>query len=219
MGSIAENLQRDETAWQSLEAQPDYSDPRGRVPSNQPAPTIRLWEPTEVGVVLGRGSRTEHEILLDACRSNAITIHRRLSGGATVVLAPGCLVFTLVLPLLPSVGLHPIEPMHAHILERFVAAFHSLPFCVQRAGTSDLAFQTPEKELKKFSGNSLRVGRRGVLYHGTILYAMDLTWLPRLLQHPPREPTYRESRNHAAFVANLPLPREEILLRIARAWE
>jgi lipoate---protein ligase len=73
--------------------------------------------------------------------------------------------------------------------------------------------------LRKFSGNSLRVKRRHMLYHGTLLYDFDLALVERLLAHPPREPQYRGGRPHSEFIANLPMPREAIKQSLIDAWQ
>ncbi len=55
----------------------------------------------------------------------------------------------------------------------------------------------------KVSGNSLRVCRRWMLYHGTLLLDMQLDFVGQLLKHPPRKPEYRAGRTRANFLANL----------------
>jgi lipoate-protein ligase A len=77
---------------------------------------------------------------------------------------------------------------------------------VIREGTSDLALREGDG-IRKVSGNALRVRRRAVLYHGTLLDDFPLDLVGRLLQHPPREPDYRQQRPHRAFLANLNLGR------------
>jgi lipoate---protein ligase len=76
----------------------------------------------------------------------------------------------------------------------------SLVPSIQCKGTSDLALG----ELK-FSGNSARLRRNHLLYHGTLLYDFPLELIGRVLTMPPRMPDYRGGRAHEGFVANLPL--------------
>ena len=61
-------------------------------------------------------------------------------------------------------------------------------------GTSDLTWEN-----RKFSGNSLRISRQHLLYHGTVLYRSDLDLIGRCLLHAPRQPDYRDGRNHRRF--------------------
>jgi lipoate-protein ligase A len=42
-----------------------------------------------------------------------------------------------------------------------------------------------------------------MLYHGTILISMPLEWLGQYLLEPPRQPEYREKRNHEDFVTTV----------------
>ncbi len=72
---------------------------------------------------------------------------------------------------------------------------------------------------RKFSGNSLRVKRRHLLYHGTLLFDFDLELIARCLKHPPREPDYRAGRPHAEFVANLPATREQLRTALESSWQ
>jgi lipoate-protein ligase A len=69
---------------------------------------------------------------------------------------------------------------------------------------------------RKFSGNSLRVARDSVLYHGTLLYDADLDFIARCLKMPPRHPEYRQGRSHEAFLTNIPLSRDGLA---AAVWE
>src|SRR5262249_25600881 len=87
-------------------------------------------------------------------------------------------------------------------------------------GTSDLALEDGANgAAKKFSGNSLRVKRRHLLYHGTLLFDFDLSLISRCLKHPPREPDYRQGRRHDEFVANLPTTREQLRATLQHAWQ
>jgi lipoate-protein ligase A len=76
---------------------------------------------------------------------------------------------------------------------------------IQCQGTSDLTLDG-----KKFSGNSLRVRRTHLLYHGTILYDFPVALVSACLQSPPRQPEYRQGRVHGEFLVNLPAGRSEL---------
>jgi lipoate-protein ligase A len=80
-------------------------------------------------------------------------------------------------------------------------------------GTCDLVV-----DARKVSGNSLRCRREWLLYHGTLLLDMDLRLLDQFLLHPPREPEYRQGRQHTEFVANLGLQAEPLAGELARVW-
>ncbi len=195
----------EETLWRSIE-------------SDSAKPGIfHIWEPTTYCVVLGRGSRRNQEVDLGACQDDGIPIVQRCSGGASIVTGPGCLMYAFVLPLLHPGSLPAIEGVHRQLLGRLRVALSDVSLQIQCAGTSDLAFVDSTGVLRKFSGNSLRIGRNAVLYHGTMLYAMQLDRLARWLRHPPREPVYRGSRGHLEFCTNLPLDRETLVMRLETA--
>jgi len=181
------------------------------------ATCVRTWMATEPAVVLGSSSRVEEEIDRQVCAAAGVRVVRRPSGGATVVLGPGCLMWSVITPY--AEGSPPIEAIHAAILEPLAAALNqALPTLapqtsrrVARRGTSDMAvFTDQDATERKVSGNALRVRRHGVLYHGTLLDGFDLGLVGRVLRHPPREPDYRSRRSHGDFLANLGLGRETL---------
>lgn len=183
---------------------------------------VRTWMAAKPAVVLGSSSRVEEEIDLQACEAAGVRVVRRPSGGATVVLGPGCLMWSVITP--HPAGVPPIEAIHASMLEPLAAALNdALPRVaphagrrVARRGTSDLALSVKGDALeRKVSGNALRVRRHGVLYHGTLLDRFDLALVGTVLRHPPREPDYRSQRSHGDFLVNLELGRET-LERIVR---
>lgn len=197
----AENLALDEALLEQAEAA-----------SDQPE-ILRLWQFAEPAVVAGRSSRLAEEVDLEHCRRRNIPVLRRISGGAGVVGGPGCLMFSLVLSLEKRRLLHAVDDAHKLVLETIADALRRHVPGVQRAGISDLAIAG-----RKFSGNSLRVRRRCLLYHGTILYAFPLGLIAACLKQPPRQPPYRCGRSHADFVTNLPLDRQTICRALVDAW-
>jgi lipoate-protein ligase A len=98
-------------------------------------------------------------------------------------------------------------------LQKNLSALQPLCAAIACAGTSDLIVGD-----RKFSGNSLRIKQRGLLYHGTILYDFPLASTADLLKIPPRQPAYRAGRNHLDFLANLPAVAADIRAALMRAW-
>lgn len=178
-------------------------------------PVARTWMALEPTVVVGSSSRIDDEVDRAVCESLGVRIVRRPSGGLTVVLGPGCVMWMVVVPLAGSPPA--IERIHAAMLDPLCAAIREMGRPVERRGSSDLAVVTAEGE-RKVSGNALRVRRGGVLYHGTLLDSFDLALVGRVLKHPPREPEYRVGRDHGAFLANLGLGREALDEAIRRAF-
>ncbi len=180
---------------------------------------LRLWESPEHCVVLGRSSR-ESEVRHEVCEESGVPILRRSSGGGGVAIGPGCLMYALVLDLTRRPQLRAIDQAHRFVLNAMIDALAPLAAGVACAGTSDLAFTpTAGEPPRKFSGNSLRIKRRHLLYHGTILYDFDVPSLARWLGPPTREPAYRRSRTHQEFVANLPVRKEELVAALINGWQ
>ncbi|MEM6329388.1 MAG: lipoate--protein ligase family protein [Planctomycetota bacterium] len=188
--------------------------------------TLRLWESPRPFVVVGRAGRLAEEADLAQCQSRGVPVLRRVSGGGTIVCGPGCLMYAVVLRrgrggLIgggePVAG---IDDAHRVVLQRMVDAFGAAGLPSAVAGTSDLVLAADHSggPPRKFSGNSLRMKRDWLLYHGTLLYDFDLPLVSRLLRPPPREPDYRGRRPHGAFVANAPIDRAGLFAAVKHAW-
>lgn len=175
---------------------------------------VRTWMAPRPTVVLGSSSHVAQEVDLDACRAAGVEVLRRPSGGLTVVIGPGCLMWSVVAAW---PGQAAIEAVHEAMLRPLVAALVSAGRPVVRLGSSDLAIEAAGG-FRKVSGNALRVRRDAVLYHGTLLDDFDLELVSRVLRHPPREPAYRAGRAHAAFLANLALGRGPLTAAVRRAF-
>lgn len=200
---VEENLALDEAILDELHGEsPEGPSPAaasgeaGRGPDASRC--VRVWTPRETVVVVGSSSRLDEEVDRDACRRLSAKIVRRPSGGATIVLGPGCVVYSVIERL--SADMPSIDRLHERFLAPLCAAFARRGLPAVRRGTSDLVVGD-----RKFSGNSLRVKKRAVLYHGTFLDAFDLSLIDSLLPHPPREPDYRGSRPHRDFLTNVGL--------------
>jgi lipoate---protein ligase len=167
--------------------------------------TLRLWEPRQPMIVVGRSSQFGIEVKLDVCRQLGIPVLRRPSGGAAIITGPGCLMYALVLSYKLRPQLRALQQAHRWVLGTLTAALSAFTDGIKCQGTSDLAIGG-----RKFSGNSVRCRRNFFLYHGTLLYDFPLPLIERCLAMPPRMPDYREGRPHGGFVTNLPLPAETV---------
>jgi lipoate-protein ligase A len=176
--------------------------------------TLRLWQFDRPVVVIGRGSKIAGEVDSDFCDAHDIPVLRRCSGGAAIVAGPGCLMYSVVI----SCHLHPelrrIDEAHRWVMTRLLAGISQQQPDAQWQGTCDLTLGN-----RKFSGNSLRVARNHILYHGTILYSADLGQIARCLNTPPRQPDYRGGRDHDDFITNLPVDPQQLGDDIASAFD
>ena len=199
--TLAENLALDEALLEEAET------------AAQPLETLRLWEARQHAVVIGRSSQMAAEVRGDVCRDLNVPVLRRISGGAAVVVGPGCLMYAVVLSLRLRPQLRSIDQAHAQVLGTIAAALRpSVPGLTFR-GICDLTIGE-----KKVSGNSVRCKREHLLYHGTLLYDFPLEMIGRCLAMPPRQPDYRQARPHDAFVANLPLDAATLRSALQTAW-
>ncbi|HET6882710.1 MAG TPA: lipoate--protein ligase family protein [Pirellulales bacterium] len=196
-----ENLALDEALLDEAEA------------SGEPRETLRLWEPAGPLVVVGRSSQLAAEVQEERCRELAIPILRRSSGGAAIVTGPGCLMYALVLSLEIRPALRAIDAAHHFVLGAIAGALQRQGVAAEHRGTSDLTLGN-----RKFSGNSVRVRREHLLYHGTLLYDFPLERIADCLRMPPRQPDYRDGRVHEQFVTNLPLSRDTLRHALVEAW-
>jgi len=162
--------------------------------------SIRIWQFASPVVVLGRSSKIDVEVDCEFCCREKIPVMRRCSGGAAVVGGPGCLIYSVVLSHESVPELKKVDAAHAYVMQRVAGAIAKQLPDVQRQGICDVTWQN-----RKCSGNSLRIAKHHLLYHGTILYAADLRLLARCLREAPRQPDYRRQREHGDFVTNIPV--------------
>jgi lipoate-protein ligase A len=197
--SVAANLALDEAI---LDAASDLGD------------ILRIWESPHRAVILGRATRVAEEVDREYCERHGVPILRRCSGGASVVIGPGCLMYSIVLDTRERPDLHVVDHAHQFVLAGLARALQSAGCEVTMSGTSDLTLGD-----RKFSGNSLRCKQHSLLYHGTLLYDADLGEIQRCLRMPPRKPVYRRERDHLDFLTNLPSSASVIAQRLVDAWQ
>jgi lipoate-protein ligase A len=125
--TAAENLALDEALLEQAES------------AAGPMETLRLWEPAQYMVVVGRSSKVDAEVDRDTCKAMGIPVLRRVSGGAAIVTGPGCLMYSLVLSYELRPRLHAINAAHCFVLSTMVDALTPVVSGVRLCGTSDLA--------------------------------------------------------------------------------
>jgi lipoate---protein ligase len=181
--------------------------------SMEPLELIRIWENPAYAVVMGRSSRIAVEVDERACRERDVGIFRRSSGGAAVVIGPGCLMYSLVIDYRLNPSLRMLDAAHCYVMKRMQKALLFAGVRCDFRGTCDLTIDG-----KKFSGNSLRCARNAFLYHGTILGQFPLELIQDCLGVPPRQPEYRSGRNHREFVCNTGLERGLLEKSLLTEW-
>jgi lipoate---protein ligase len=190
---VAENLALDEAMLIGAD--------EGRGP-----PLVRFWEPGEYAVVLGASRRLGGEVHVDACRADGVPIFRRSSGGGTVLIGPGTLNVTVILPETAGPGLTAVDAAQRHVLDRLADAVRRAGRPVDVLGHGDLVLGD-----RKCAGSAQRRLRRWFLVHCSILYRFPIDRIGRYLVVPGRQPAYRRDRPHDEFLCNLDLPREVLV--------
>jgi lipoate-protein ligase A len=165
-------------------------------------PLVRVWDPREYAIVLGASGRLADEVFLDECRADRVTLLRRSSGGGSVVIGPGVLCVTVLLPETAAPGLSRIDLAHEHVLERIAAAIRSAGIAASVLGRGDLVLGT-----RKFGGSAQRRLKTWFVVHCSILYDFPIERITNYLKMPRRQPEYRAGRSHADFLVNLALDR------------
>lgn len=172
-----------------------------------------IWTLSTWAVILGRSSQPEQEVFVETCLQDRVPILRRVSGGGTVLQGPGCLNFSLILQRARDPSFRSVAGTLDWILDSLVAALQPLCPTLSRAGTGDLVLGD-----RKVCGTAQRRLHRALLFHGSILWGMDLTRMERYLRRPPRQPFYRRDRSHEAFLTQLPLPPDRIRACLLQIW-
>ena len=159
-------------------------------------PRFIVYRPTEVMIVLGRGSNPETELILKNCLQDGVWLMRRRGGGCSVVLDPGNIIVSVVLPA-KGIGR---SPLYFDVISHWLTnTLKQLGYPgIIRDGISDLVLDG-----RKVGGSCI-YRERGLLYYTTtLLIEPDINLMERYLTHPPREPDYRQGRTHRDFVTSL----------------
>lgn len=176
---------------------------------------LRFWEPAQYFVVVGYANRVATEVNIDFCQRHDIPILRRCTGGGAVLQGPGCLNYSLILPIAGAAELAGIRSTNDYILarhERTLLGLLRAP--VEKQGHTDLAVGG-----LKFSGNSQRRKREFLLFHGSFLLHADIALIEKVLPLPSQQPAYRVNRSHADFLMNLKVPAPLLKSALQKAWE
>lgn len=175
---------------------------------------LRFWESAVPFVVLGFANRLAEEVVEERCEAAGVPVLRRCSGGGTVLQGPGCLSYSLVLPIDESGPLATITGANRFIMDRQARALSAgLGESVTVEGHTDLALRG-----RKFSGNAQRRRRDWLLFHGTFLLGLDSALMAACLRAPPRQPEYRAGRSHEEFVTRLTLSAAAVKEALRREW-
>ena len=175
---------------------------------------LTLWMARDHFVVLGYGKKLSTEVYVDECKRLELPILRRASGGGTVLQGPGCLNYSLILPIASAPELESITATNRYLMQKTRDALAPLVSGEIRVeGHTDLTLGG-----RKFSGNAQRRKKRCLLFHGSFLLNFDLELIYRTLRLPEQQPEYRKKRPHADFITNIAIAREDVERALMSAW-
>ena len=170
------------------------------------SPAVRFWEPRDYAVILGASCRLGNDVQLDACRADGVPILRRSSGGGTVVIGPGTLNVSVILPETAAPGLSAVDVAQHYVLDRIAESIRRVGRPVTVLGHGDLALGD-----RKCGGSAQRRLKHWFMVHCSILYQFPIERIVRYLAIPARQPAYRQGRAHRDFVANLEVTRQVLV--------
>jgi len=174
---------------------------------------LRLWEPEDPFVVIGRSSSWSGEVNTDYCQRNKSPVFRRVTGGAAIVTGRGCLMYAVLLDYRLRPELRMLDQAHQFVMSQMAAAVESLGIEVGVEGICDLTI-----DHRKVSGNSLRCKRNWMVYHGTMICDFDCSLISSCLDWPKRTPEYRKERGHDDFVGRIPTTTAALAKAIKAQW-
>jgi len=161
-------------------------------------------EGTSPAIVLGISGKIDQHIHLE---KNTLPIIRRFSGGGTVVVNEQTVFVTFIWNEKESgVTCTPSSVM------QWNGAFHEALFAPHPFKLKENDFVMGER---KCGGNAQYLCRGRWLQHTSFLWDYDPA-LMGLLKHPPKMPSYRQNRDHEAFICRLEefLAKEEYMARL-----
>jgi lipoate-protein ligase A len=156
-------------------------------------PRMRIYVPDGISIVIGYGGNPEIELNITEIERDKIPVFRRRGGGCAVLLDPGNVIVSVVLP---STRFGKINEYFEMITNWLMDGLGKSGIeGVYREGISDLAVGN-----RKIGGACMQRKRDYVYYSASLLVNPDIGLIERFLKHPPREPEYRKKRQHREFL-------------------
>ncbi len=159
----------------------------------------------------------EEYVNVDQCKKDGIPIIKRFSGGGTVLISKGCLVYSVIAKPGSNLKRFDVTGAYQHFLSPVIDVFCRLKIPVKFQPPCDLAVNG-----RKITGNAQAQKHRAVIVHGSFLINEDLDRISRYLKHPDVAPEYRAKRSHKNFLCNLSkfgLTHKKTKEILKQAWE
>ncbi|MCF7810963.1 hypothetical protein K9N50_08230 [bacterium] len=176
----------------------DYDNDLIEVVKRTRKPALKVYQPMETAVILGRGSNPGKEIDYAVCDIDNTPVYQRSGGGCAVVLDKGNIIVSIVLP---TEGFSNNRIYFDKLSQWLIGKLDEIGIKgVYQDGISDLVYNC-----KKVGGSSIQRTKDYLYYSTTLLVEPEVHLMERYLPHPPREPEYRNGRSHSEFVGTLPV--------------
>ncbi|MBP9706229.1 MAG: hypothetical protein KBD78_01195 [Oligoflexales bacterium] len=159
---------------------------------------FKVLIPQSTMVVLGSANSAEKECQVEACKLDGVPILKRYGGGGTVVLYPGCIVISLGVWVKNIYHNDKYFKSINQAIIRALASYNSRFSKLTQNGISDIVHGE-----KKIAGTSIFRSRNYLLYQASLIWSLDIELIERYLQHPSREPAYRNKKSHRDFLSDL----------------
>ncbi len=155
-----------------------------------------IWRPDRLYVVLGRANNAKDSLVYKNIIADNVPVYKRPSGGESVILSPGMIVFSLKTGFTGTMSTSQIfskinRSLIGRLSELGIRNLHS-------RGISDLSIGE-----KKIAGSSMYLIKDSLFYHSVLNLSEDVSLISKYLRHPKREPDYRLGRSHDEFVTSI----------------
>lgn len=147
-------------------------------------------------IVIGISGKVPELVDVQQAVRQRLPVIKRFSGGGTVVVDTDTVFTSLILAEGAVPGL---EAFPGPIM-RWTEAFYAGVFAPH--GEFRLAEHDYVYGARKFGGNAQAITSRRWLHHTSLLWDFDPARMAALTQ-PPKQPAYRQGRDHGAFVTSL----------------
>ncbi len=146
-------------------------------------------------VVMGKNNREEEWVFTEEARRARIPILRRISGGGAVYHDLGTLNYGFVMSrkLLTALNREREHLMH-FFRDIVIRAIEKGGVSLERSGKSDIFLNG-----RKVGGCSAMMKKERILFHGTLLFTVDIPAMERFLPVPPNRDA---SVSHRDFVTS-----------------
>ncbi|MFW5927766.1 MAG: lipoate--protein ligase family protein [Thermoplasmatota archaeon] len=137
-------------------------------------PTIRFYRFKPSAITLGYTQDVEETIHIKACEEHDISYVRRITGGGTVFHDyEGEITYSMITDKIEG----DIEESFFTLLEPIIETLKDYDLDAKFKPYNDILV-----EKRKISGSAQRRGKKGMLQHGTLMYATDLEVLSEILK-------------------------------------